>query len=335
MNFENSNIAMSEKIKVNNRLLRNGMDDYIADIVGSLESKQPSISSKYFYDSVGSDLFERITSLPEYYPTRTEISILKQYSSELLERSGANQIVELGSGDCSKISILFGSQLEQRLEDITYIPIDVSIAAIEQSAEQLIQHFPQIRVEGHILDFTRDLKSLETDYPALICFFGSTIGNFNPKDAGILLSSVASIMNTDDTLLVGFDMVKESKVLQAAYNDSEGVTGLFNKNILKVINSIIESDFNPEDFDHIALFNIEESRIEMHLEANSDLTINSPNFSKQLKFRKGERIHTENSYKFTNDSISNLACDSGLQVNNVYTDENKWFSLVEMGKGEG
>jgi L-histidine N-alpha-methyltransferase len=333
MNFDNQNTALLDNIELKNLLSENGKSGLINEIVHGLQSSYPNISSKFFYNDRGSELFEDITNLDEYYPSRLEKELLKKHTSSILGTSKGKDIIELGSGDCSKISLLLDGIPSDELPHYSYIPVDVSKSAILQSAGQLVQKFPNLSVNGQVLDFTSHFNELPLDSLSLICFFGSTIGNFDLKDSQELMKNIADSMNPEDILIVGFDRVKDISVLDAAYNDSLGLTDIFNKNILNVVNSIIDSDFNTADFEHVAFFNESNSRIEMHLEARRDITIHSPYLDTDFKMLKGERIHTENSYKYTTEMINGLAEVSGLKVINEYTDKRNWFSLVIFSKG--
>jgi len=263
VNFEKSDIALQQNISLRNLLSENGKDHLVNEIVAGLTSESPYISSKFFYDDRGSSLFERITALAEYYPTRTEKEIIREYAPDILVNSKFEDIIELGSGDCSKISLLLDGVKENKLGKYRYVPVDVSKAAILQSANELIERFPVLKVDGHVLDFTTHIDQLTQKNPALFCFFGGTIGNFDRLDARNLLSEIRNKMSDNDVLLVGFDMIKDQVLLNAAYNDSLGVTDDFNLNILNVVNSIIGSDFKTADFKHFAFFNSRKSDLQL------------------------------------------------------------------------
>lgn len=332
MNFDLPEIGLSQNITIRNLLSENVKEDLINEIVTGLQSPYPYISSKFFYDDNGSALFEKITTLREYYPTRTEKAILTEYAAEILNYRKVENIIELGSGDSSKISILLDAIPSTDLSNYKYIPVDVSLAAISKSANELEDRFPDLKINGHVFDFTTHIKQLSNSKPALFCFFGSTIGNFNRPDAENFLGDISKTMTGEDVLMLGFDMIKDHKILNAAYNDSNGTTAEFNLNILNVLNSIIDSDFDSADFEHLAFFNDKEARIEMHLVANKDVIFSSPYLSDEILIRQGQKIHTENSYKFSIDIIKQLAEKSGLEIVNNYTDSHDWFSLVAMRK---
>lgn len=290
------------------------------------------ISCLYFYDDAGSKLFEAITRLPEYYLTRTEIPLIKKAASVLSDNLRDVDIVEFGSGDCTKISILLDAVPEKFRNTVCYIPFDINNAAIEKSSNILLIKYPGIKIHGIVADFMSQIDVLPKKSKKVFCFLGSTIGNLSMEKAQRFLKNLSQIMNTGDLLLLSFDMIKNKEILEKAYNDKNNVTEKFNKNLLKVVNSHIKSDFNPDNFEHIAFYNEELSRIEMHLKATTDLNINCPGSKTNIFIGKGETIHTENSYKFTEEDINSLADAANLEIQNIYTDENKWFSLVQLIK---
>lgn len=329
MNFSETGILQQEKVKIKNLLPDIGIEQARQEIIDGLSSKTPSISSKFFYDKKGSLLFEEITQLKEYYPTRTEKVILTAIAPELVNRNKSFEIIELGSGDCSKISILLKAA-EQNIRNIKYIPVDFSQSAISDSASTLSERYPELEIDGYVADFIHQLNLIpHSEKERIVCFLGSTIGNFNKTEAKEIIKNLSEGILRNDTLLLGFDLVKPEKILDAAYNDSLGVTERFNKNILNVVNTIIQSDFSLNDFDHRAFFNADKSRIEMHLIANSDVEVHSPFFEHTIRFQKGESIQTENSHKYSRESIQELICETGLEINRFHTDSDNWFALVE------
>lgn len=333
MNFTNIETLLQHKVKVKNLLPDIGISQARKEIISGLTKDKPRISSKYFYDETGSVLFEEITHLQEYYPTRTEQQILRNRARELMNRNSSIEIIELGSGDCSKISILLDAVDKTNLKNANYIPVDISKSAIENSVDELSDRFPQLKMNGYVADFIYQLDQIpHSEKSRLICFLGSTIGNFSKSDSQEILQNLSKGLFGGDSLLVGFDLVKPEPVLLAAYNDSLGVTEKFNKNILKVVNGIIESDFDVENFEHRAFFNAAKSRIEMHLIVIEDCVVSSPFFEKTIQFKKGSSIHSENSHKYTFETIRELTKYAGLEVKNYFTDSKKWFALVELAK---
>ena len=320
---------IGDQVRISNFLEQQSRDEILSEIFTGLSENQKSISSRFFYNEKGSALFESITRLREYYPTRTEKSILEKISSSLFTADGTIEIVELGSGDCSKISILLDALPAKLVSAVKYYPVDISETSIVKSAEFLSMKFPGIRIHGKLADFMKHLDELPGKNDRLVCFFGGTIGNLSHEEAIVFLSEMRGMMRAGDSLLVGFDMVKEIDILEAAYNDAHGITEAFNKNILSAINEIAETSFKPERFAHLAFYRQQEMRIEMHLEAMEDLEIQSPHFPRAIQIRKGETIHTENSHKFTGTLIREIADRSGLTIRNIFTDHQGWFSLVQ------
>jgi len=277
-------------------------------------------------------LFEQITGLDEYYPSRTEKVILRRYAAELMHGVEEVSLVELGSGDCSKISILLRAMPGKAIKRTTYVPVDVSPSAMEETRHELQEKFAGIEVNGIVADFTRPFRLDSRREKRIFCFFGSTIGNLDRQDAVRLVARLGRMMKTGDRLLLGLDMVKDKTILERAYNDKGQLTARFNKNILKVANRIARTDFHPEHFRHLAFFNEEQQRIEMHLVATRDMIVRSPLLEGNLVIRKNETIHTENSHKFTLEHIGEFATSSGLSAKATYTDSNRWFTLVCFAK---
>lgn len=319
-----------DDVEILNLLERDGEEDDRPEIASGLLRRPPGLPSRLFYDARGSRLFEAITELPEYYLTRAEKEILRKHAPELLDVDGPLDIVELGSGDCSKISILLDSLSESELSTTSYVPVDVSITALRKAGCRLAGMYPGLTVRCVAGDFCRHLYSLPGRGSRLFLFLGSTIGNLKPDEAGELIRSLGAVMTGDDRLVLGMDMVKDRQVLERAYNDSRGVTAEFNRNILRVANVHLDADFDPDGFDHLAFFNGAESRIEMHLVARRDMQVRSPWLDPSLRLKKGERIHTESSYKYTAESLERLVRSSGLEVRRTLTDGAGRFMLTEL-----
>jgi L-histidine N-alpha-methyltransferase len=313
-----------------NHLDPRGKHDMAWDIIEGLKSSPKRIPCKYFYDAHGSKIFERICRLPEYYPTRTELSILQGAALELMETCAHKDLVELGSGASLKIKTLLDTAGESRRATLRYVAVDISEAAVVEAANDLEECYPELEVLGIVADFTCQMDVLPSERPMMFCFLGSTIGNMERRESVSFLRDIAGNMGDDDALLVGFDMVKPREVLEAAYNDSQGVTAEFNKNVLSVVNERLGGDFDPSDFDHVAFYNEAESRIEMHLRANRSVRAWLQGIGMEIAVEEGETIHTENSRKFTCEGISDMARDAGLSIRKWYTDPEGWFSLVVM-----
>ncbi|MEP7146303.1 MAG: L-histidine N(alpha)-methyltransferase, partial [bacterium] len=288
-------------------------NSFAEDVKIGLTSERKFLLPKYFYDSAGSELFEQICSTEEYYPTRTEISILKNLSDDISERnSDKNLIVELGSGSSVKTDHILSSFCRKR-DYLRYVPIDVSDILID-SSKVLVEKYKNLFITGIISFYEEGLEFIVSrdNSPKLIFFLGSSIGNFTEAEAIEFMKMLKDHMSNEDRLLIGFDMVKERKILVDAYNDSQGFTSLFNMNILERINNELDGRFDVSKFEHRGVFNEERSRMEMHLLAKENMEVEIKKVNLKINFVKGEKIHTENSYKFTYDMINKLAEKSGL-----------------------
>ena len=299
-----------------------------ADVYEGLTSKPKWLSPKLFYDAEGSALFEQITELPEYYLTRTERSILLEHAREIVAAAGSDlSLIELGAGTASKTRILIGAALEKQ-KKLSFYPIDVSRSALEEAVASLNGDFRGLQVSPVVADYSRGLGQLaKMPGHKLLLYLGSSIGNFEPMRAGRMLHMMRASLKPGDALLLGTDMVKPPEILLPAYDDALGVTAEFNRNILRHINRELDADFDPATFKHLAQWNAAFSRMEMHLVSTRPQVINIRALQMRVNFVKGERIHTENSYKFTQtvvDSILNLA---GFTRESTWTDPQGWFAL--------
>jgi len=319
-------------IKIKNYLPQQTHPNIETKILTDLTSEQKRIASMFFYDKAGSQLFEQITNLPEYYLTQTEIQLLKKAASVISNRFRDVDVVEFGSGDCTKISILFNAISKHDRKTIRYVPFDVSNAAVEKSSKLLIDAFPEMSIYGIVADFMTQLDVLPKKTHKIFCFLGSTIGNFSLDKAQEFLNSLSDIMHHGDLLLIGFDMIKKKSIIEQAYNDAQNITEKFNKNILNVVNSYIKTDFNPESFEHVAFYNESLSRIEMHLKAIEDVEIICPKLTSPILIKKGETIHTENSYKFSKEHIFSLAKNAQFDIEQLFTDNQEYFTLAQFIK---
>lgn len=310
-----------------------GSNSFSEDIRCGLKHVPKVLHPKYFYDNIGSELFEKICDTPEYYVTRTESSILDKYSDEMaLMNKGKKVIVELGSGSSVKTRYILSSFIKSE-GCITYLPIDVSEIMV-QSSKELLSEFEGLNIRGINGEYEEGIEIINelTSEPKIIIFLGSSIGNFTPVEAKRLLSSISNTMSGDDSFLMGFDMVKDENVLNSAYDDSAGITAEFNLNILQRINTELGGTFDLSKFSHKAFFNKAMSRIEMHLVSGSNQTVYIDKLNEYVEFRKGETIHTENSYKFTDEMINDLAGSAGLKVNKTWKDDRNYFGLCLMSK---
>jgi L-histidine Nalpha-methyltransferase len=297
-----------------------------ADVLRGLGAPKKELPCKYFYDKVGSELFEQITELEEYYPTRTELGIMERHASEMAGLLGQRcLLIEYGSGSSLKIRLLF----DQLRELAGYVPIDVSGEYLHRSARALGEEYPDIEVLPLCADFTRQLAPPTCRKAAarrVVYFPGSTLGNFTPEAALALLRQTAILCGREGGLLLGIDLQKDPRVMEAAYNDRRGVTAAFNRNILVRINRELGADFDIEQFAHRAFYNAAQKRIEMHLVSRRDQVVRVG--GAPFVFVKGESIHTENSYKYSLPDLADLAWASGFAVERVWTDERQYFSVA-------
>jgi dimethylhistidine N-methyltransferase len=302
------------------------------DVLQGLNATPKRLPPKLFYDAEGSRLFEQITELPEYYPTRTERSIFQNCAKEIVQQAGANlTLIELGAGSASKTRILIESLCQRQLRAEFY-PVDVSVAALKAAVSSLNGDFPTLHVRPMVADYSKGLPQLASlAGRKLVLFIGSTIGNFEPEEAVQFLQRVHHSLQPGDALLLGLDLVKGPDLLHAAYNDAQGVTAQFNKNVLARINRELGGDFDLEAVRHVAFWNPACSRIEMHLESLHPQWIRIEELRREFHFEAGERIHTENSYKFTRGDIARLMRQSGFRLERSWTDSKRWFSVV-MGR---
>jgi dimethylhistidine N-methyltransferase len=299
------------------------------EVADGLSAQPKRLPPKLFYDAEGSRLFEQITETPEYYPTRTERCIFRQFTAEMAFQAGSNlTLIELGAGSATKTRLLIEALLRRQLR-LDFYPIDVSPAALHGAVARLNGDFPNLRVEPILADYSRDLPALK-DLPQrkLVLFLGSTIGNFEPDEARDFLRRLRQALAPGDALLAGFDMRKDQHILHAAYNDRQGVTAHFNKNVLARINRELGGQFDLDAFAHVAWWNQRMSRIEMHLESRVAQTVWVEDLGGAFRFARGERIHTENSYKFSSAIIAAMLRRSGWQRERTWTDPQGWFSEV-------
>lgn len=300
------------------------MVDAVHEITEGLRQAHASLSPKYFYDDRGSRLFEQITRLPEYYPTRTERAVLERHAPEIARRVGKGRVViEPGAGNCEK-----ARDLCRAIEASHYVAVDISAEFLQQAAKRLRDELPGVRVQAVAGDLTESIV-LPDDVPRerrLVYYPGSSIGNFDRPQALDLLLRMRGLVERDGALLIGVDLRKDVTVLEPAYDDAAGVTAAFNLNALSHVNRLIGSDFRLADWRHRAFFNDEASRIEMHLEATTDCRVHWPGGSRS--FARGERIHTENSYKYDIEGFARLLNSAGFHHSVAWTDERRWYAVV-------
>ncbi|WP_406423766.1 L-histidine N(alpha)-methyltransferase [Streptomyces sp. NBC_00873] len=294
-----------------------------ADVLHGLTRHPKTLPPKWFYDARGSELFEEITRLPEYYPTRAEREILVARASGIATVSGAQTLVELGSGSSEKTRHLLDALPALH----SYVPVDVSESALRGAAETLLAERPDLSIHALIADFTDGLALPDTPGPRLVAFLGGTIGNLLPDERAVFLKSVRSLLSPGDSLLLGTDLVKDEETLVAAYDDAAGVTAAFNKNVLAVVDRELGADFDPADFDHVALWDPKREWIEMRLRARRDLTVKIPELDLVVAFTAGEELRTEISAKFRKEGIRSELASAGLTLTQWWTDSADRFAV--------
>ena len=303
------------------------------DVLDGLTKPFKEIPPKHFYDTEGSRLFEAIMGLPEYYPTRSERRILQANAGALVERTRAAELVELGSGVPTKTLLLLDAMQEAGTLD-RYVPFDVSEVVLLESAKLLVESYPGIRVYGVVGDFERHLDALpEPEGPRVIVFLGGTIGNFLPGTRRRFLRSLGQVLRPQDRLLLGTDLVKDPAVLEAAYNDSQGVTAAFNRNILAVINRELDADFDLDAFEHVAFYDREQEWIEMRLRALQPMVVHVRKLGLDVHFANREELRTEISAKFTRERLEADLHAAGLHLDEFLTDPDELFALSLIAAG--
>lgn len=301
----------------------------LEEVTNGLQQPEKRLPSKYFYDERGSELFEQITRLDEYYPTRTEQKILNDNIDEIAALIGSRSvIIELGSGSSQKTRLLL-----DHIADISaYVPVEISKEYLQQVVKDLRQEYPGLLIKPVCADYTKpfDMPDIDVPFDYYVVFYpGSTIGNFRPQQARKFLSAIARFMVPGGGLLIGVDLKKDRQILEDAYNDSKGVTAAFNKNILKRLNRELDADFQLDQFEHRAHYDEEKGRIEMHLVSRQEQNVRLN--GEAVKLSPGETIHTENSYKYSLKEFKKLVSD-WFAVERVWTDEQDLFSLQYLVK---
>ena len=291
-----------------------------------------TLAPKYFYDERGSELFDQITELPEYYPTRAERAILNRHAPAIVERTRARELIELGSGSASKTRALLYAMAGAGTLD-RYVPVDVSRVPVERCAEELTELYPGLEVHGLIGDFERDLGHLPAGERRLVAFLGGTIGNFEPTARASFLRTLRGLLGPSDWLVLGTDLVKDPDVLVRAYDDAAGVTAAFNLNVLSVLNRELDGDFDLAGWEHLARWNYGESWIEMRLRALRDQRVSLPGASLTVDFRAGDEIRTEISAKFTRERIERELAAADMRLVELFTDPDGLFALSVAAPG--
>jgi len=294
-----------------------------------LSLAQKSIPSRFFYDSAGSLLFERISELPEYYLTRTELVILQGSAAEVFSAMAGNvAMVEFGSGSSTKTRVLIEAALASQ-PDLLYVPIDISRDFLLESSKALLDDYPRLRINAMATEYADAIQGLPRhEGPKLFLFLGSNVGNFDDPEAVRFLTRIRSVMGADDRILLGADKVKDPALIELAYNDPTGVTGEFNKNVLRRINDELDGNFDLDSFDHAAPYSIAEERVEMRLVSKREQEVLIAKLGERYRFRRGEFVVTEHCQKYTDERLSSLAFQSSLGEVGRWQDPQGWFSVV-------
>jgi L-histidine N-alpha-methyltransferase len=297
------------------------------DVLDGLTKPFKELPPKHFYDERGAELFDQICGLPEYYQTRTERAILERDAEQIIDATGAVELVELGSGMASKTRVLLDAMAKAATLQ-RYVPVDVTEGMVRDCASELVDEYPGLRVHGVIGDFERHLDRVpEATGPRIVAFLGGTIGNFAPGSRRRFLRSVAGLLGPDDRLLLGTDLVKDAAVLEAAYDDAQGVTAAFNLNMLSVLNRELEADFDVDQFEHVAFFDRRNEWIEMRLRSREPQDVAIAALGLEIEFAGGEELRTEISAKFTRDRVEADLAAAGLGLTGWHTDDDGLFAL--------
>jgi L-histidine Nalpha-methyltransferase len=307
-------------------------------LTGLCNGSQKSLPSKYLYDDIGSELFEKITLQPEYYPTRTEIKLLDDYAKNIIDHIQKEIVlIELGSGSSRKTKLLFNEILKKQ-KTLYYFPIDISfnflssvVASLENSLKNVIvKGIPYEYIDGmtHCNNILFESNVEFASISRLIIFLGSSIGNFEIEEARTFLKNIRLNMTNNDFLLIGFDLVKDDILIENAYNDKNGITRQFNLNLLNRINKELGANFIINNFSHKAFYNQKKKRVEMHIVSNKDQKVYLSTLDKEIEFKKSETIHTENSYKYSNSDIGELIKRAGFSIVQEFLDDKYWYELV-------
>ena len=304
-------------------------EDDIGDVINGLSKANKSLPPRYFYDAKGSQLFEDICQLAEYYPTRTEASILQQYASQIADRTQAVELVELGSGSSTKTRYLLDAYRDTD-RPLYYVPVDVSGSILKASAEDLLADYPRLKIQGKVATYSQALQQLSHDFlgKRIIVFLGSSIGNFNSVECDRFIARVTSALNPGDYFLLGIDLQKPVEILEAAYNDSQGVTAAFNLNMLQHLNNRFDGNFDLSLFKHQAVYNQSKHQIEMYLISQQQQSVSLQDLDLTIKLDRGEKILTEISRKFDLNQMQSYLGDRNLNSIEAYSDSQQRFSLL-------
>lgn len=316
-----SSETTAEQIEIEVRLAGAGEAAMAHEVRLGLTAKPKELAPKYFYDERGSQLFEQITELPEYYPTRAERAILAARSGEILAAAGEpGTLVELGSGSAAKTRHLLSAMRDAGCLE-TYVPVDISEEITRETAESLVEEYPGLTVRGLVCDFEHDLERIPNGGGGrLVAFLGGTIGNLYPDARHEFLARLAALLGPEDRILLGTDLVKEPARLEAAYDDAGGITAEFNRNVLVVLNRELGADFDPGAFDHVARYDAENARVDIRLRSRGEQAVRIDGLDLTVRFAAGEEMRTEISSKFTRDRLEGVFGEAGLTLTEWFTD---------------
>jgi len=318
----------ADKFQIYNLVKREPRAGLAEDVRRGLSSQPKRFLPKYFYDQLGSQLFEAICLLPEYYLTRAENEILEHYADEIVSTlDGNTTLLEMGSGSASKTRLIIEALLRKQSE-LLFIPVDISASALDSSSRILLQSYPQLRIEAYAGDYFAGLSELKKKPRArtLALFLGSNISNFESEEALRFLRAMREVLHEGDALLLGADLKKDKQILEAAYNDALGVTAAFNLNVLARINRELRANFDLRSFRHLAFYNESLGRIEIYIESLRDQKVSIAELDMEVEFSEGEQIHTENSHKYDLNDIAKLAADTGFVHGRTWLDQQERFS---------
>jgi dimethylhistidine N-methyltransferase len=320
--------AREDRLLIHNLVKLDPLAGFAEDVRTGLSANPKRLSPKYFYDELGSLLFEAICLLPEYYLTRAENEIMERFAEEIVASvAGVNTLLEMGSGSASKTRLIIEALLRKQ-DSALFIPVDISASALESSSRILLQSFPRLRIEAYAADYFDALAAL-ANKPlgrTLALFLGSNISNFGRKEAPRFLRALRDVLNKDDALMLGADLKKDRRILEPAYDDSIGVTAAFNLNLLVRVNRELGGDFDSRTFRHHAYYNEEMGRVEIYIESLRTQKVKISKLDLEVSFVAGERIHTENSYKYDREEIAELAQANGFRCTRTWLDSEKRFS---------
>jgi len=321
-------VAARASVEVEVRMDSDQRKTMMADVRAGLTMEPKELAPKYFYDELGSQLFEQITELPEYYPTRIERSILTDRAGEIVAAAGnPASLIELGSGSAAKTRVLLDAMRDAGCLH-TYVPVDISEEITRETASRLVAEYPGLEVSGIVCDFEHDLEPLPPcPAPRMIAFLGGTIGNLYPDARQDFLRKITALLGPDDRFLLGTDLIKERSRLEAAYDDSSGVTAAFNRNVLSVLNRELGADFDLDTFEHRATYDDREARIDIRLRSLADQRVRVRDLDLEVTFTEGEEMRTEISTKFTRHRLEGVYAGAGLVLDAWFTDPAHDYAL--------